>query len=266
MTKSTKELTKREEQDLAINEELEAKLERMAQEDAGQGVSNRSEDKFYPLMTVLQPLSPQVDENHQAYVNGAKAGAIWLRNFETPIVKGTEGIVVQPIMMYEEFVEWVPRERGGGMVSRSFKRHANARCVDKATNRWKIGENELRETRMWVVIVWVDNAPVPFIIPCQGTQNTFARQWNTIIGQQFNANGTVTPAWGNLWRLTTKQRTNSKGTWYVFTFEHEQKVRDTPTYMAGRQLHAVVKEAVEQGRALSEVAEQEEGTTDEGAM
>src|SRR6516165_11136462 len=78
--------------------------------DAGKGVSQARDDKFYPLVSVLHKLSPQVDQSDGRYIAGAKPGSIWLRNFEVEIVDGDQGVVVQPVMMYTEYVAWVPRE------------------------------------------------------------------------------------------------------------------------------------------------------------
>jgi hypothetical protein len=238
-------------------------IERLAAQDAGKGISQSQADKFYPIMSVLQKLSPQVDDTNPSYIRGAKAGTIWLRNFSPmELVPGDRGIVVQPVHMYIEWVEWIPRERGGGMVSRSLKRPAAARLMNAATNKWALGENNLQETRMWVVNVWHENNPIPFIIPCQSTQNTFARQWNTIIGQQFEPGGAVSPAWRHLWRLTTRQRSNAKGQWSVFQFEEEGKVTDVRMYMAGRVLNQTVEEALAQGLQLADTI-QEEGEDDD---
>jgi hypothetical protein len=253
MNDEAKEVAKSKSQMPAVDE-----IEKLAQQDAGEGISQQQADKFYPIMSVLQKLSPQVDDTSPAYIRGAKAGTIWLRNFSPmELVPGDRGIAVQPVRMYIEWVEWIPRERGGGMVGRFLKRPDTARLMNAATNKWALGENSLQETRMWVVNVWHEHNPVPFIIPCQSTQNTFARQWNTIISQQFEPSGGISPAWRHIWRLTTKQRQNAKGQWYVFSFEHEGKVNDVREYMAGRVLNDTVKEALAQGLQLAETIHDE---------
>jgi hypothetical protein len=236
-------------------------VDELAQQDSGKGTSQKSEDKFYPLITVLQSNSPQCDQDSQAYMDGAKSGTIWMRNFDPPLVDGKEGIVVQPAKIYIEWVEWVPRDRGGGMVGRSLTKPKNARLVDPATNRWKVGENELRETRMWVVNLF-RGGPIPFIIPCQGTANTFARMWNTVIDQQFEPNGVRSAAWRHFWRLTTRQRQNAKGKWHVLSFEHEHKVTDRNQFLAGRQLYEAVEAALKAGMQLTETLEPDDTDDD----
>jgi hypothetical protein len=233
---------------------IEDDIAKLAAEDAGKGVSESRDDKFYPLLSVLHNLSPQADEGGPSYIPGAKPGSIWLRNFNPPIIDGGKGVLVQPILMYTEWVTWVPREKGGGMVGRSLIRPANARCVDQAKNTWMLGENDLRETRMWVVNVFANEHPVTFIIPCQGTMNTFARQWMTVLDQQFEENGARSPVWRYLWKLTSQQRSNSKGRWYVLAFERGDKIENRNLYMNARHLFISAKAALDQGLQLAEEA------------
>jgi hypothetical protein len=81
----------------------------------------------------------------------------------------------------------------------------------------------------------------------------------------FEPGGAVSPAWRHLWRLFTKQRSNAKGQWYVFTYDHEGKVNDVREYMAGRALNASVEESLAQGLQLAETVP-EEGDDDTDRM
>jgi hypothetical protein len=233
-------------------------VEALAQQDAGRGTSQEASDKFLPLLTILQGLSPQCDQDSPQYMEGARAGVIWLKNFEPPLIDGKDGIIVQPAKLYVEWLEWIPRDRGGGMVGRYLTRPARAKCVDVARNKWIIGDNDLRETRVWVVnLIWSGH-PISFAIPCPSTLNTFAKQWNTVIDQQFEASGTKSPAWRHLWKLVTRQRTNAQGKWYVFSFEHVQKVTSREMYEAGKKLCAQVEESIAKGLQITEAVQEDD--------
>jgi hypothetical protein len=252
-----KAIAKQEEKLVAQLDEVD----NLAQQDAGKGTSQKPDDKFYPLLTVLQGLSPQCDEDNSGYMEGAKPGTIWLKNFDPSLVDGKEGITVQPVKLYTEWVQWIPRDRGGGMVGRSLVRPSGARCTDPATNKWTLGGNDLRETRMWVVNLVHNDQLFAFVIPCASTLNTFAKQWNTVIDQQFEPNGTKSAAWRHLWKLTTRQRSNTKGKWYVLSFEHVKKVTDKEMYLSGRHLCESVEDAITKGMQLTETVgeDQEDG-------
>src|SRR5262252_8802325 len=92
-------------------------MERM-QADAGKGLSTKAEDNIVPIITVLQPLSPQLQRSSTKYISSAMAGDIMMKNAANPIIKGESGIIFQPCYFMKEWVEWVPRTSGGGFVAR----------------------------------------------------------------------------------------------------------------------------------------------------
>src|SRR5215475_3414815 len=81
---------------------------------AGMGTSHAADDNLVPLVYILQKQSPQVERQDTRHIKGAEAGDIWLRNSPKEIVKGGEGILFQPCYFTINWIEWVPRERGGG--------------------------------------------------------------------------------------------------------------------------------------------------------
>jgi hypothetical protein len=84
----------------------------------GEGVSTAAADNSVPFIAVLQGLSPQVNPRDDAYVEGAQAGDFWLKNSPVPIVKGMRGFRFQSCAFWQDVVEWVPRDDGGGIVAR----------------------------------------------------------------------------------------------------------------------------------------------------
>src|SRR6516165_2440561 len=86
--------------------------------DAGRGQAKHAEDKILPFLRVLQPLSPPCIKKGPAYINGAEPGDFWLTTSSSPIIKGEDGVVFQPCMYRREWIEWVPRDEGGGFAGR----------------------------------------------------------------------------------------------------------------------------------------------------
>jgi len=68
-----------------------ALLDELGETSEGHGISRSAEDIIIPSIMVLQGLSPQVDPGNPAFIEGARVGAIWMRNYSTPIVDGKEG-------------------------------------------------------------------------------------------------------------------------------------------------------------------------------
>ena len=69
-------------------------------------------DLSIPFINVLQPLSPEVTDQT---IEGAKAGDL-LNSVTKEILK--QPVVIIPVFKEAAVVEWVPRNKGGGLVDR----------------------------------------------------------------------------------------------------------------------------------------------------
>lgn len=84
-------------------------------EDAGAGYEGTTADDFaIPFLALLQKNSPQVEEG-DAQVPGAKAGML-MNNVTNMLYP--ESVIFVPVFLQHLFVEWTPRDQGGGMVAR----------------------------------------------------------------------------------------------------------------------------------------------------
>jgi hypothetical protein len=193
-----------------ISPELEAQY----QAEAGKGVSTDASDNLVPLIGILQALSPQVNKKDARYLDGAEAGDIWLKNSINPIVKGDDGIVFMPCYFYHNWVQWVPRSKGGGFAGQSLNRPDEAKQVEQW--KWSLPNgNDVTEYRNQAGLVLTpDYDLLPYIIPFTSTGHTVARQWQTLQKQFRNADRSIRPCYARIYKLTLAQRTNLKGTWY----------------------------------------------------
>lgn len=188
--------------------------------DAGKGVSTRQEDNLVPLVYVLQPLSPQVDKRGPEYIQGAEPGDLWLRNSSTPIIKGDEGLLFQPCFFTIDWVEWVPRTKGGGYIARYPDCPTDVVKTPDQQNPNKIrlmrpNGNEMIETRYHIGFVYLPGQPPqPYVIPFSSTGHTVSRQWMFMMNGKQNA-GQPAASFACFYRLKTKQRTKAAGTWFT---------------------------------------------------
>lgn len=212
-------------------------------EDAGRGVSKASEDNLVSLVYVLQSSSPQVNERNEAYVAGAKPGHLWLRASADPIVDGEEGMLFQPCFFSKDWVEWVPRDAGGGFVARHESLPEDAeRLQEDGTNKVRHvmpNGNEVVETRYHMGLVHRDGtAPTPYVIPFSSTGHTVSRQWMFMMNQKQIEGGKTPPSFALLYRLRTKLRSNKAGKWFVIDVQDAGFVQTVEAYEAGRALCA----------------------------
>lgn len=240
--------------------EVLAELER----DAGGGISTAAEDNLVPQMYILQAQSPQVLKRNPAYIEGAEAGMIWLRNAPEPLVPGEEGMDFQPCYFERNVVEWVPRNAGGGFVARhefrpeeegedAFRKlceRMEAREVPDPENdqrvKWVLANgNELVDTRYHMGYVWrPSRGPEPFVMPLKGTGHTFSRRWTSamkgIVTRNSEGKMFVLASWGQLWRIKTRFNSRTSGDWFMYEAENGRNIVEVhgfDAYVLGKALH-----------------------------
>lgn len=215
-----------------------ATLAEAMRQDAGKGVSTAQEDNLVPLIYVLQPLSPQVQKKNDAYIEGAEAGAIWLKNAPEPIVDGDEGIIFQPCFFQKNWVEWIPRDNGGGLVGVTENCPAEAKAVkeNNVTRFVMPNGNEVKETRYHFGYVHIGDERVPYCIPLTSTGHTISRDLMSRMRSKAMPDGTRAPSWSYLYRLKTVHKQNKKGQWYQFVIEDHGWVEDMDDYNRGKAL------------------------------
>ncbi|MCP4994778.1 MAG: hypothetical protein GY934_13505 [Gammaproteobacteria bacterium] len=112
-----------------------------------EGFENTGKEDFaIPFINVLQQLSPQLDDTDGQYIEGAKQGMI-VNSVTGDLYK--DGLVFQPVITQHTYVEWVPRNAGGGFVAihdLDSKEVADAKEASTSYGKYKIGENDLIET------------------------------------------------------------------------------------------------------------------------
>lgn len=189
-------------------------VEDLLNEFAGAGTSAAVEHNTVPMIYVLQSNSPQVNKRGDAYVQDAEPGDLWLKNGINPIVKGTEGVLFQPVHMQWSWVEWKP-SRGGFVGTHSERpEDAEQKQLDPNSDRmtWVRGNgNEVVET---CYVYGLVNMELPYVIPLSASGFRVARDWNTN-ARARKYNGKPLPLFATKYHLTTNFRSNEKGEWFT---------------------------------------------------
>lgn len=188
---------------------------------AGEGFDNiTAEDFAIPFLRILQPLSPQLDEDSENYIPGAKPGMFF--NTVTNFLYGTE-IKLIPLMYKKVWLEWAPNR--GGLVGRHDPHTIN---VDKSDfSRWTTDEGNLvSENHMFYVLVadHLDHGPMIFSQSSTGIKH--AKNWNTQIMMTRLPSGKRAPFFSSVWKLETVKNKNDQGTWYQLGEKSSHIVRE----------------------------------------
>lgn len=218
--------------------------------DAGKGVSTRAEDNLIPMMRILQSLSPQVLKQKAEYIKGAEAGNIFVRGLPEPVINGDEGVFFQPCHFTKKWVEWIPRDQGGGIVERYDEKLEEAELYeDPKTGRktWMLPNgHELVETRYHTGILHFGDERMSVVIPLSSTGHSFSKAWMLAMNMKKTPGGRKAPAWAFLYQLITVPQSNAKGDWFTFSFKDAGMVPSEEDYEAGKSLFAAVDTGAKQ--------------------
>ena len=204
-----------------------------------------SDDIQIPFLRVLQALSPQIKKSDPAYIKGAEQGGI----FNTVTKKfwsGDDGVLVIPVHFQKKLLEFVPRSEGGGFVGELDPK--NLPKVVKEDNGMEMLENGnelVRTAQHYVKIVHDDGNLENAIVDMKKTQLKKSREWVSIMGMfkypkeaGQNLVGKTMDSWYNMFRLTTVEESNDKGSRYTWKIVHEKQVDKIEYVNESKSLHS----------------------------
>ena len=200
--------------------------------DAQQGAQNISqEDLALPFLKILGQLSPEVNKRDGKYVEGAEPGKI----INTVTNALYDSINVVPCYYKRQYIEW--QDRGTSTGAPVAIHDANSDIISQTTrgkdykDRLPNG-NYLDNTASHFVLVVGDN-PETALISMKSTQLKVSRKWNSMMmGLKMQGkNGLFTPpTYSHIYKLSTVQMSNDKGTWFGWDVSKVGPVTDKAIY------------------------------------
>lgn len=232
-TKKNEVVKKADVEEIDLSAEAGAGMETVTQDDLG-----------IPFLVLLQKGSPQVDEDEPEYIEGAKQGDIIMSSSKTILANQDEYVEFIPCVYRKAYVEWQPRESGGGFV----KAHESLAVLqhtkrDPVTNRDMLPNGNIIVTTAYVtglVVSGEDN--VPCMIAFASTQLKKARTWlNTMRAVKLQGpNGPyMAPMYAHVWHLSSQDEDNQKGKWKGWKIEIGPRVKSKTLIEVSRQLKDV---------------------------
>lgn len=191
-------------------------------QDSGAGVDNMGmDDVAVPYLYILQTNSPQVNPDHDAYIDGARAG-MFLNNVSGEVYDGREkGLTVIPCAYERKYVEWVPRDSGGGYVA---DHDIESGILNETTPNEKgipiLGSGNLViETAYHYVYFQNPNTGIweEIIIPMKSTMLKKSRRWNkTLMATLIPGTTNRAPRWLYPYQMKTVKESKNDNTWSNF--------------------------------------------------
>lgn len=214
--------------------------------DAGAGMEGvRPDDLSIPFLVILQDGSPEVKKTHPEYavkgIKGATAGHILnslTKQIYNPDIEH-DSVLFVPCFYQKLFVEWKPRESGGGIV----KSHPDDRLIQNTKKNDKGQDvlpngNIIQTTAYFFGFVLIDGEPQRVVLGLSSTQLKKARQWLSLASAiKFEGpNGVkyTPPLFAHQYRLSTHPENNEKGSWYGWKVDIAGRVSDVPLITEAR--------------------------------
>lgn len=193
---------------------------------AGAGTDNLTIDDIQiPYLSIIEKNSPQLDEDKKdKYIDGAKTGHVF-NTATNELFK--DGVLVIPVAYEKKYVEWKPREVGGGFVG------AHASLDGMPTHKSADGREDLLEngntivpTAYHYVLVVSPLGVYEAVISMAKTRTKASRNWNTAMMQLQvkRPDGRVlnkVPSFATMYSLSTVKQEKNNNTWYTWIINRQ---------------------------------------------
>lgn len=193
--------------------------------DAGSGYENQSaQDIAIPFLNVLQSNSPICSDEEA----NARPGML-MNSVTNELFSGKEGIAFVPVTTRHSFVEWVPRDAGGGYVG-EYAIDAPEVARARAAAGGKLGKlkldngNDLIET-FTVIGIKLDedgNPQGPMIVAASSTKikpyRGLMTRLRTYLHPAPGGRKVQPPLFAHKVSIKTEKQSNNKGEFFNFVF------------------------------------------------
>ena len=205
------------------------------EDDANAGFQTMSQDDLaLPFLKVLGQLSPEVNTRHAKHIKEAAPGMI-LNTVTNELYDGAKGIQVIPCYYKREFVEW--KDRGESMGAPVGIHASDSEVVASAkrdsTNKDRLPNGNYIENTASHFVLLLGETPCTALITMKATQLKTSRKWNTMMmGIKLQGkDGLFTPpTYSHVYKLTTVQQSNDKGTWFGWDVSKIGPVKERAIY------------------------------------
>lgn len=241
---------------LALPDDLAASFD---QDVAELGANYSADQLAMPFLTILQALSPQVTKGKTEFVEGAQAGMLY-DTVTKQLYDGEKGVNLILGTFKDSYIEWIPRNKGGGFVAEYTPEVGiTARVVVDPDNNRVIQEDSpvgqagnhlsLTHTRLGVVVSDDFRSWDPVII----SMSASGLSVSSALNMRHKKLEYTHPVTGKLakgppmpfvmWRAKAKFNTNDKGSWYTWDIDKVATLNELPEDR-GIQLYREIREFV----------------------
>ena len=230
--------------------------------DAQQSTQNISQDDLaLPFLKILGQLSPEVNKRDGKYVEGAEPGKI----INTVTNELFDSLNVIPVFYKRKYIEWQDR---GTSTGAPVAIHAADSDIVSQTTRDKSYKdrlsngNYLENTADHFVLALGDSPEnvEHALISMKSTQLKVSRKWNSMMMgiKMQGKNGLFTPpTYSHIYKLSTVQMSNDKGTWFGWDVSKAGPVENRGIYDMAKTFAASVSKGEVEAKPETKEAKKE---------
>ena len=194
---------------------------------AGDGAAFDSSEMQIPFIRILQALSPQLNKKKPEFIEGSSVGDLF-NTVTNQHWDGEKGIVVVPCFQTTKYLEFVPRDQGGGFKGEIAPNDPILQRTSRegAKEILPHGNELVKSDQHFCLVVDEDGGYQPVVVDMKSSQLKVSRRWKTQIAMQKvkhpKDGSMVTPAvYATMWRLFTNEESNDQGSWGNYQVEKE---------------------------------------------
>jgi len=203
---------------------------------AGKGLQNiTNDDVTIPRLAIVQSGSPQRKKEDEKYIDGADEGMIF-NTVTNELFK--DSLEVIPCGYRKTYVEWIPREKGGGLVA-VHDMKPEGTTTDPKTRKSMLGENQIVDTAEHFVLVKTSQGWSPAVLTMTSSNLGVSRKWNTLLKmKRINVKGQTVeaPSFLYTFKLSTVEAENDLGNWHKYKIEELGQVSSREIFKEGEKL------------------------------
>lgn len=239
------------------------------EEHANEGFEEADRDAYaIPFLAILQSNSPQCKKSEGEHIEGAQEGMFF--NTVSAELFDPEEVecYVIPCHYSRSFVEWTPRESGGGFVAQYNVEDGQellATATRDDTNKDVLPNgNYLVDTRShYCLFVTKNGEAQPVVLSFSSTQMKKSRKWMTVMSniRMKRADGSTfnPPMFSHMYRIETVPESNDKGSWMGWKIEQAGIIDNAELFEAAKQFRdAVVSGAAKAQEPRADIVSEEE--------
>ena len=230
--------------------------------DAQQGTQNISQDDLaLPFLKILGQLSPEVNKRDGKYVEGAEPGKI----INTVTNELFDSFNVIPVFYKRQYVEW--QDRGTSTGAPVAIHSADSNIVSQTTRgkdyKDRLPNGNYLENTANHFVLTLGKSPENVehaLISMKSTQLKVSRKWNSMMMgiKMQGKNGLFTPpTYSHIYKLSTVQMSNDKGTWFGWDVSKAGPVENRGIYDMAKTFAASVSKGEVEAKPETKEAKKE---------